>query len=140
MQTAATLSQTVSAIFLPPNIYATRQPVINLDDTAARRRASTAAQGRRPTVSITKPADQAATSPTVASTTQDDTVSVTESEVLDEHVKEMVEAKGKKREMLQRVWKGFVAFAKTPLGVCVCIYGFLVVFWVRPSCSAERWR
>lgn len=48
-------------------------------------------------------------------------------DLLDAHVENAV--KNGKKDKFRKIMKGVWLFLKTPLGVFVAIYGFLVVFW-----------
>ncbi|KAA1466329.1 hypothetical protein DENSPDRAFT_831143 [Dentipellis sp. KUC8613] len=47
------------------------------------------------------------------------------SDELDRHVEDVL----RKRDKFRRIMRGVWSFLKTPIGICVGIYGFLVVFW-----------
>ena len=69
--------------------------------------------------------DKAATKTEDQTSTGDE--STEEEDPLDQHVKDVL--KKSKKEWLKRSLKGVWAFLKTPMGIIVGIYGFLVVFW-----------
>lgn len=47
---------------------------------------------------------------------------------LDEHVKDQLDKKQYRMEQFKRIMHGVWTFVKTPLGIVVAIYGFLVIF------------
>lgn len=46
---------------------------------------------------------------------------------LDQHLVKAV--RERKRDRVKKLLKGIWAYIRTPIGICVAIYGFLVVFW-----------
>ena len=114
--TATYLANISNSIALPNLPFLTRKPVVDLAPPAP------SAAVEPPTPAESTAGSTAFTAPTLPSASSSE-------EQLDQHLQAIAETKRTKKEIAAQVWKGFVAFAKTPSGVFFVAYGFLVVFW-----------
>ncbi|OAX44552.1 hypothetical protein K503DRAFT_305794 [Rhizopogon vinicolor AM-OR11-026] len=99
--TVSSLANTANAILIPPSQFYSRKPVIVLSSPNRRQRVQDTEAGYTHSES-------------------DDM-----DDMLDRHVESVLTRQDKVKRTLQGVW----SFLKTPTGIIMGIYGFLVVFW-----------
>lgn len=100
--TVSMLTNCANSIVIPPLSFYSRKPVVVLA-SAARQRRNT----------VTADAEKGGTSTPV------------HEDYLDQHVEDVL----RKRDKFKRVMQGVWSFMKTPIGIIVSIYAFLVIFW-----------
>ncbi|EGO02180.1 hypothetical protein SERLA73DRAFT_86408 [Serpula lacrymans var. lacrymans S7.3] len=99
--TVSNLINAANAILVPPSEFYSRKPVIVLSSPDHRRKTTDTEKGKGKE-------------------------SVTDfDDPLDRHVEDLLTRRAKFRRIMRGVW----SFLKTPIGILVGIYGFLVVFW-----------
>lgn len=101
--TVSGLTNVANSILIPPLPFANRAPVVDLHSVE-----------REPSRSRVTLAEDAS-----------DEKPLVEQHEIDKHVAEVLS----NRETLKRQLRGLWAFLKTPMGIVMAIYGFLVAFW-----------